>query len=155
MEGNKTLKYDFLVFVSGSILLLHCCVHFSVPLDKWILISYEYILHVHIFSFSVGKRMFRDQCAIFWLILMLFVLILTFHGVNMFRTSCNLAKTLVLVYGMCFLSIVLLRLSLWHFLILSSFWACSVWNRNINEKQKKSFQVATPLSKLGNELSAN
>lgn len=102
MKGNQTLKYDFLVFVSGSVLLLHCCVHFSVPLDKWILISYEYILYVHIFSFSVGKSMFRDQCTIFWLILMLALPILTFHGVNMFRTSCNLVIMLVLFYGMFF-----------------------------------------------------
>lgn len=134
MEGNQTLKYEFLVFVSGFVLLLHCCVHFSVPLDKWILISYEHILLVRIFIFSVGKRMFRDQCTIFWLVLMLAVLILTFHGVNVFRTSCNLVK--MLVYGMWFLSIVLLRLSLWHFFILSSFWACSIRNKNINGSKK-------------------
>lgn len=97
MEGNQTLKYDFLVFVSGSV-LLHCCVHFSVPLGKCILILYDYVLHVHIFSFSVGKRMFRDQRTIFWLFLMLAVLILTFRGVDIFRTSCNIVKILGLVF---------------------------------------------------------
>lgn len=120
MEGNQTLKYEFLVFVSGSV-LLHCCVRFSVPLGKRILVLYDYMLHVHVFGFSVGKTMFRDQRTIFWLFLVLAVLILTFRGANMFRTSCNIVQIWGLVYGMCVLSIVLLQHSLWHFLILSSF----------------------------------
>lgn len=101
MEGNQTLKYEFLVFVSGSV-LLHCCVRFSVPLGKHILILYDYMLHVHVFGFSVGKTVFRGQRTIFWLFLVLAVLILTFRGVNMFRTSCNIVQIWGLVYGMCF-----------------------------------------------------
>lgn len=37
MEVNETSKYDYLM-VRGSILLLNCRVHFSVPLNKWILL---------------------------------------------------------------------------------------------------------------------
>lgn len=108
------------------------------------------ISHALTFSFSVGKRIFKDQCS-HHLLFGSCVSCSSFklHGVNMFRTSWNLVRVLGLFCGMSFVFLVLLLLSLWHFFILSSFSTCSIWNRKISKRKINSFPVETPLSKVG------